>query len=165
MACHLLSTKPLPEPILTYCQSDPKEQTSVKTWSYLVQVMACCLYGTKPLPEPILTCQLYLNEQIFMKFEWKKKFHEENVFENVVCKMVTILFWPQCGAILAGMFIWNPVMYIACICIIYHPCLLIALYIDLHIMLKVCWVFRDIKRGLCMDLWNKHTWLNTPVYL
>ena len=30
MACHLLGAKPLPEPMLTYCQLDPKEQTSVK---------------------------------------------------------------------------------------------------------------------------------------
>ena len=30
MACHLFSAKPLPEPMLTYSQLDPKEQTSVK---------------------------------------------------------------------------------------------------------------------------------------
>ena len=30
MACRLIRTKPLPEPILTYCQLDPQEQTSVK---------------------------------------------------------------------------------------------------------------------------------------
>ena len=29
MACHLLGAKPLPEPMLTYCQLDPLEQTSV----------------------------------------------------------------------------------------------------------------------------------------
>ena len=30
MACPLFGVKPLPEPMLTYCQLDPKEQTSVK---------------------------------------------------------------------------------------------------------------------------------------
>ena len=30
MACHLFSTKPLPEPTLIYCQLDPQEQTSVQ---------------------------------------------------------------------------------------------------------------------------------------
>ena len=30
MACRLFGAKPLPEPVLTYCQVDPCEQTSVK---------------------------------------------------------------------------------------------------------------------------------------
>ena len=30
MACHLFGAKPLPEPMLAYCQLDPQEQTSVK---------------------------------------------------------------------------------------------------------------------------------------
>ena len=30
MACHLFGAKPLPEPMLTYYQVDPEEQTSVK---------------------------------------------------------------------------------------------------------------------------------------
>ena len=30
MACHLYDAKPLPEPMMTYCQVDPLEQTSVK---------------------------------------------------------------------------------------------------------------------------------------
>ena len=30
MACHLFSAKPLPEPMLTYCQIDPQEWTSMK---------------------------------------------------------------------------------------------------------------------------------------
>ena len=30
MACHLVHTKPLSEPILVYCQLVPQEQTSVK---------------------------------------------------------------------------------------------------------------------------------------
>ena len=38
MACRLVGAKPLPEPMLTYCQLDPWEQTSVKnchkTWTY-----------------------------------------------------------------------------------------------------------------------------------
>ena len=30
MACRLFGTKPLPEPMLTYCQLDPEEQIAVK---------------------------------------------------------------------------------------------------------------------------------------
>ena len=30
MACRLFGAKPLPEPMLAYCQLDSKEQTSVK---------------------------------------------------------------------------------------------------------------------------------------
>ena len=30
MSCRLFSAKPLPEPMLAYCQSDPYEQISVK---------------------------------------------------------------------------------------------------------------------------------------
>ena len=30
MACRLFGAKPLPEPLLTYCQLDSQEQTSVK---------------------------------------------------------------------------------------------------------------------------------------
>ena len=30
VACHLFSAKPLPEPVMTYCQLDPWEQSSVK---------------------------------------------------------------------------------------------------------------------------------------
>ena len=30
MACRLFGAKPLSEPMLSYCQLDPKEQTSVK---------------------------------------------------------------------------------------------------------------------------------------
>ena len=30
MVCRLFGAKPLPEPILTSCQLDPKEQTAVK---------------------------------------------------------------------------------------------------------------------------------------
>ena len=30
MAWHLLGAKPLPEPMLTYCQWDPQKQSSVK---------------------------------------------------------------------------------------------------------------------------------------
>ena len=30
MVCRLFGAKPLPEPMLTYCQLDPKDQISVK---------------------------------------------------------------------------------------------------------------------------------------
>ena len=32
IACRLFGAKPLSEPVLDYCQLDPKEQTSVKYW-------------------------------------------------------------------------------------------------------------------------------------
>ena len=30
MACRLVGAKPLPDPMLTFCQLDPQEQTTVK---------------------------------------------------------------------------------------------------------------------------------------
>ena len=33
MACRLLATKPLPEPVLTHCQLDPEEKKSLKSKS------------------------------------------------------------------------------------------------------------------------------------
>ena len=50
--------------------------------------MAGDLFNAKPLPEPLLTyCQLDSQEQISVIF-----FIQENVFENVTCEMLTILF-------------------------------------------------------------------------
>ena len=35
MACHLFGAKPLPEPVVTYCQLDHWEQISVKfNWNF-----------------------------------------------------------------------------------------------------------------------------------
>ena len=71
--CHLFSAKPLPEPmLLTFCQLDPWEQTSLKLlyffqnlWKFVlkgqigkksasVEVMACPWAGNKPLPESVM---------------------------------------------------------------------------------------------------------------
>ena len=39
MACRLFGAKPLPEPMMTYCQLDPKEQTSVQfKWKYKISL-------------------------------------------------------------------------------------------------------------------------------
>ena len=57
--------------------------------------MACRLFGAKPLAEPVLVhCQYEPWYETSVKFEQneKKKFHSENVFENVICKMVSNLF-------------------------------------------------------------------------
>ena len=55
----------------------------------LVQIMTYCLIGAKPLSEPMLKLQwnFYRNSYIVT---------QENAFENVVCKMASILSQPQC---------------------------------------------------------------------
>ena len=60
--------------------------------------MACRLIGVKPLSEPMLIyCKLNPLEQTSLKFELNAlTFLEEIAFENVICKMSAILFWPQC---------------------------------------------------------------------
>ena len=58
MACRLDGAKPLSQPMLEYCQSDPQEQTS-------------------------------------MKFQSEFKHFQENVLQNVVCEMASILSRPQ----------------------------------------------------------------------
>ena len=61
----------------------------------LVQTMACHLTGTKPLSEWMLEyCYLILGN----KLEWNLKsyiFIQENPFENVFWKMVSIFSWSQ----------------------------------------------------------------------
>ena len=57
--------------------------------------MAFYLLGTKPFHEQMLTdhqfdkCQWNLNQNM-------KHLFQENVFENVFCKMAAILFKPRC---------------------------------------------------------------------
>ena len=67
------------------------------SWSTLLQVMACCLLGAKPLPETMLNhCQLEPEEHISIECDLNLKvLIQENAFENV-CKMLAILFRPQC---------------------------------------------------------------------
>ena len=48
MVCHLFRTKPLPEPILIYCQGDPWKQTSGEIWIKILFhsrkcIWTCCL--------------------------------------------------------------------------------------------------------------------------
>ena len=77
----------------------PSDATWPKTsWSTLVQVTVCRLLGDKPIPALMLTyCQLDPKEQ---KIIWNWKFSiQENAFENVTCKIVTILSLPQCVTI------------------------------------------------------------------
>ena len=67
------------------------------SWSTLIQVMACRLFCAKPLPNLMLIyCQLtpwgtYFNRFLF---EIPVSF-QENKFENVICKVKTILLKPQ----------------------------------------------------------------------
>ena len=143
MACRLLSTKPLSEPMLGYCQLDPWEQIwnfgeiSIKIQNFslvkmhlkilsakwqpfcpggdesicyfmwyhasdlsLVHVMASHPLGNKPLPEPMISwCQL--NPPGNFK-QFTQLFSQEYAFENVVGKMTTILFRPQCDMYMHG---------------------------------------------------------------
>ena len=55
-------------------------------------IMACHLVGAWPLPEPMLMyCQV---GPISVNFYWK--FDHFYAFENVFCKMLAILWGPQC---------------------------------------------------------------------
>ena len=60
--------------------------------------MACRLEGAKPLSEP---CWIIINWTLRNKLQWNFNrnsyiFIQENVFENVVCKMPSISSRPQC---------------------------------------------------------------------
>ena len=91
MTCCMFSAKPLPEPMVIYCQLHHKEQMSRNTlwpsddiwwqgsWSTLAQVMACCLTapshdGTKPLPEPMLTYRHY-GPVMFIWGKFRLRYH------------------------------------------------------------------------------------------
>ena len=60
----------------------------------------------KPLPEPVMTSianltsrnklRLNLNQHANVVYQHKNIFFRVNAFENVICKMSTILFRPQC---------------------------------------------------------------------
>ena len=58
--------------------------------------MACRLDGAKPLSEPMLDyCQFEPLEQTSVKFKSEFNiFIQENVLENVVCEMASILSRP-----------------------------------------------------------------------
>ena len=67
-----------------------------RTRSTLLQIIACRQRYDKPLPEPMMTyCQMDTYQQAFINIWIKRSFFEENAFENVVCKMLDILFRPQ----------------------------------------------------------------------
>ena len=58
-----------------------------------VQIMACRLSGAKPLSKPMMT---YCQSDHRNKLQWscnqnKTTFMQENLFENIVCKMSAIL--------------------------------------------------------------------------
>ena len=44
MACHLVGAKPLSEPMLDYCQLEPREQTSVESWAKVMQFYSSFLF-------------------------------------------------------------------------------------------------------------------------
>ena len=57
--------------------------------------MVCRLFGTKPLPDPMLFfCQMNPLEESVNRYS--NVSIQENVFQNVVCKMAAILSRSQC---------------------------------------------------------------------
>ena len=66
--------------------------------SLLDQVMACHLLGTNPLPARLMIyCQVDPWKQTSVKYQSKHiQFQSIKSLENVVCKMLAILFWHQC---------------------------------------------------------------------
>ena len=84
MACRLFGTKPLPEPVLFYCQLESWQQVSVKFESKFYH---------------------FHSRKCIWKFQWNLNQHSiifipENAFENVVCQMVAILSkgrWVECS--------------------------------------------------------------------
>ena len=61
-------------------------------WSSLVQIMAWPLLSAKPLPEPMLFfCHWELHDHY-----WFSNCQAENGFENVVCKISTVVFRSPC---------------------------------------------------------------------
>ena len=90
MGFHLLHTKPLPEPILTYCQLD--------LWNNIRWSMK----QTQTFPFKIMYLKMWLmiNWTLMNKLHWNLNkntniFFHENVFEYVVCELLVILFKPQ----------------------------------------------------------------------
>ena len=117
MACRLFSTKPISEPMLAYCQLDPWEQSSVKFLSKFKYFHSrkCvweCLENGGPFVSASMCysmdqAHIWTNAGILLigplgtRVQWNFNrnsniFIQENAFENVVWKMVTILSRHQC---------------------------------------------------------------------
>ena len=64
----------------------------------LVQIMAYRLFSAKPSWEPKLAYFIWISASIFQGnfHQNRTMFIQENYFGNVICKMATILSWPQC---------------------------------------------------------------------
>ena len=60
----------------------------------LFQKMACRMFGAKPLSEPMLDRYQWHFNEILIKIQ--QFFTEENVFDNIICKMSAILSRPHC---------------------------------------------------------------------
>ena len=79
------------EPIITSLAVHQQTETP------LVKIIACHVFGDKPLQEPMMMyCHyLILSNKFHWNLNWNWQiFCQEIAFENVVCKMLTILFWP-----------------------------------------------------------------------
>ena len=74
MACHLYGTKPLPEPVLIYCQLDPWQQTPV-TFKLKYKLFVLIRYIWKHQLENIVYRVL--------AFLFRSQFVKANIFLNV----------------------------------------------------------------------------------
>ena len=114
MACRMFGAKPLPEPMLVYCQLESWQQVSVKFESefYHFHSRKCIWKFQWNLNQHSIIFIQKMHLKISVKFEsefyhfhsrkciWKFQwnlnqhsiiFIPENAFENVVCQMVAIL--------------------------------------------------------------------------
>ena len=89
--------------MLTYCKLDPWEQTSLKFESkhtnslsrkcIWVRSWNCCCLVTWFCYQLIAKPG---NKTATVSWPDAQTFCQENVFDNVICKISAILFWPQC---------------------------------------------------------------------
>ena len=90
MACHLFGTKPLPEPILTYCQLDPEEQTSVKIESkYKISTEENAFENVVCKMEAILSRADDLIERLFFRV-WRFPLYKDKIVVNHLTSLMGI---------------------------------------------------------------------------
>ena len=74
-----------------------------QTGSSLNKLMVCDLLNTEPLSKPMMTCcQLDSLEHTSVKFETVIYFQKLSI-ENVIWKMMAILYRPQCINVVINM--------------------------------------------------------------
>ena len=105
MDCCLINTKPLPKPMLTYCQLDPEEQTSV-TFENLNQNKAIVFQEkasqhTEAETKWLLFYRtrfkcIFLNENVWISIKISLKFIPNDPVNNIPA-FVQIMAWHRLG--------------------------------------------------------------------